>query len=77
MKEKKKLLILEEHVKEGGLGESISYEIVQSAIQLQKFDHIYALGYPSGKYGSQLWHLEENDLAGKGLETKVKLMLDK
>ncbi|MBL7789248.1 MAG: hypothetical protein JNL75_05375 [Chitinophagales bacterium] len=75
--QKKKLVIIEEHVKEGGLGESVIYEIFQSGIQLNSFDHIFAQGYPSGKYGSQLWHLEENDLAGKGLETRVKLMLDR
>jgi transketolase len=32
---------------------------------------LFASGYPSGRYGSQQWHLEENNLAGKNLENKI------
>jgi transketolase len=38
--------------------------------------HVCAKGYPSGKYGSQKWHQEENSLAGKGLEAALKELLN-
>jgi transketolase len=75
LKTTKRLLVIEEHVKEGGLGESVSYNLIRSSLELIRFDHIYAKGYPSGKYGSQVWHLEENDLAGLGLEQRVKSII--
>jgi transketolase len=36
-----------------------------------EYHTLFASGYPSGRYGSQQWHLEENNLAGKNLENKI------
>jgi transketolase len=37
-----------------------------------EYHTLFASGYPSGRYGSQQWHLEENNLAGKNLENKIE-----
>jgi transketolase len=50
-----KLLVLEEHVSRGGIGEMIAYHLMKSGISVQ-FHHRFALGYPTKLYGSQKYH---------------------
>jgi transketolase len=35
---------------------------LQMGIQLRRFRHFHARGYPSGRYGSQSFHRAENGL---------------
>ena len=64
----KKLLVVEEHVSRGGLGENLTLFMVKHQINCQ-FIHRFALGYPDGLYGSQDYHqkvcgLDPHSLAG-------------
>lgn len=52
----KNLYVLEEHVCQGGLGSQLSYELIKRNIAVAKFVHRFALGYPTGRYGSQNFH---------------------
>lgn len=66
----KKVVTIEEHYLAGGLSEMISNKILKNnSIEKQniQFDSVYSNGYPSGNYGDQKWHQEENSLAGKSL----------
>ncbi len=74
-----KLLVLEEHVGPGGIGEALAAILLEMHNEGPKvqFQRAYARGYPSGKYGSQLWHCEENGLTGAHLMAQVSNMLDK
>jgi len=73
----KKVLTIEEHYAAGGLGELISSRILgSSAIKNKiKFESLSAKGYPSGNYGDQKWHQEENNLSGKTLKNSLDLFL--
>lgn len=71
----KKLVILEEHVKEGGVGEKILAELSRRRIPLKSLTHLYAKGYPSHLYGSQAFHLRESDLDEKGILNNLKQIL--
>lgn len=53
------LIVLEEHVAQGGVGMHLLYELVQRGFSPHRFVHHHAQGYPSGRYGSQNFHRTE------------------
>lgn len=53
------LMVVEEHVAHGGVGEMIARVLLSMGEVPKKFSHRYALGYPSGLYGSQQFHRRE------------------
>jgi transketolase len=61
LRKTEKLIVLEEHVKRGGLGENISSLILEENISC-KYLPLYIKGYLNGKYGSRDYHLELNNL---------------
>lgn len=63
----KAVLVVEEHLQVGGLAENLAHSILSGAISVNTFKSLAARGYPSGLYGSQLWHQTENELAGPAL----------
>ena len=67
----KNIITLEEHRGQCGLHETLASLLLKQLKTTIQYHTLYATGYPSGKYGSQQWHLEENNLAGKNLENKI------
>jgi len=65
------VIILEEHAGQCGLHETFASLLLKQIKGPVNYHTLFASGYPSGKYGSQQWHLEENNLAGKNLENKI------
>ena len=65
------VITLEEHQGQCGLHETLASLLLQQLATPIQYHPLFASGYPSGKYGSQQWHLEENNLAGKNLENKI------
>jgi transketolase len=53
------LVVVEEHVATGGVGERLARELLLRGIAPRRFTHRCALGYPSGRYGSQAFHRRE------------------
>jgi transketolase len=51
--------IAEEHVAQGGFGQQFLHFLALSGRSARMAVHACALGYPSGRYGSQRWHREE------------------
>ncbi len=58
----KKLVVIEEHVKQGGVGQQLASLVIESGVLLEKFSHKYAKGYRSKIYGSQNFHRIESGL---------------
>jgi transketolase len=56
------LYVIEEHKGHGGLGMSLTLESVKGKRPIKKFTHRFALGYPSGRFGSQTFHRRESGL---------------
>jgi transketolase len=54
------LFVVEEHVKNGGLGQIISHHLMSISVAVRRFTHHYAQGYVSGFYGSQNFHRRES-----------------
>lgn len=53
------LVVVEEHVATGGVGERLARELLLRGVLPRRFTHRCALGYPSGRYGSQAFHRRE------------------
>lgn len=73
LKKTGKLLIVEEHVLRGGLGEAISYELLRNNIDV-KISHSYSKGYPNGLYGSQSYHQKQSGLDPIALSATLKAL---
>jgi len=63
-----KVVIVEEHVSRGGLGENLSLLLLKKGVNCKLIHHC-ATGYPSGLYGSQAYHqktcgLDSNSILG-------------
>lgn len=68
----RRVVVLEEHVESGGLGEWAARELLTRVHVPISFLSIAATGYPSGNYGSQRWHQEENGLCGEPLYRRLQ-----
>ncbi|SRR5579871_2731046 len=53
------LLVIEEHVCAGGFGQMLSHQLLLAGVAPRRFVHRTALGYVSGRYGSQRFHRTE------------------
>jgi transketolase len=58
----RRLLVVEEHVVQGGVGQMISTALLESGRAPEKFASRSAQGYLSGRYGSQKFHRRECSL---------------
>ncbi len=69
MKNSNHLIVVEEHVAHGGVGEMLPRILLLSGEAPKKFSHYFAQGYVSGYYGSQSFHRMESGLT---VETILK-----
>ena len=77
IEEKGRVVTLEEHYLAGGLAEALAGLLLSSGILPRSFSSLHAAGYPSGRHGSQRWHLEENGLSGDGLAARLERLLQR
>ena len=56
------LIVAEEHVAHGGVGEQVAALLLRMGKPPLQFSHHFAVGYPSGLYGSQRFHRHESHL---------------
>lgn len=71
IKKTRNVITIEEHQGQCGIHETLASLLLKKLKTGINYHTLYANGYPSGRYGSQQWHLEENNLAGKNLENKI------
>ena len=75
IQEKRAVISIEEHYRAGGLGEALSHSLLTSGVIPESLVCLHAAGYPSGRYGSQRWHLAESGLSGPPLASRLKELL--
>jgi transketolase len=56
------LMVLEEHVAQGGAAQMLSLALMELGVHPRRFRHLHAHGYRSGRYGSQGFHRIENGI---------------
>jgi transketolase len=70
------VLVLEDHVKTGGLGQQLAAVILESGISVKSYLHRYVKGYISGLYGSQEFHRKENQIDHGSIVSLINSKLD-
>ena len=75
IQQKGRVVTIEEHYRSCGLGEAFSHLLLTSGVLPESMACLCALGYPSGRYGSQHWHQEENGLRGPALVSRLERFL--
>src|SRR5450631_997740 len=75
IKEKRRVITIEEHYLACGLGEALSYLFLKSGAIPESLVCLCAAGYPSGRYGSQRFHQEESGLSGQALVSSIQQLL--
>jgi transketolase len=59
LRKSRRLMVVEEHVAQGGAGQMLAHVLMLCGETPSQFSHRYALGYPGGCYGSQVYHRRE------------------
>jgi transketolase len=67
----KKLFVTEEHVAAGGLGMHVAHAMARLGIHVSCFIHRHALGYPTGRFGSQAFHRAQCGLDADGVHAMI------
>lgn len=65
------LFIIEEHVAAGGLGAHVALALARHGCRASSFTHRHALGYPTGRFGSQGFHRVQCGLDGESLRKMI------
>lgn len=65
------LYVLEEHVAQGGLGMHLTLALASQGVSAGRFIHRPALGYPTGRFGSQAFHRAQCGLDAPSIRTMV------
>ncbi|TAL61631.1 MAG: transketolase [Bacteroidetes bacterium] len=71
----KKVIVIEEHVERGGLGEHILSMMAKKNIHITGFTGLYAKGYPNKLYGNQAFHQKESGLNPENIKTELTKLL--
>lgn len=61
-KTRRRVIVVEEHVSSGGLGERVGRILLESGAAVESFVSRRALGYPGKRYGSQQYYQEKSGL---------------
>jgi transketolase len=69
-----KILVVEDHVQRGGLGEHLALLVLQAGIRCKLF-HCCARGYENGLYGSQSYHNRQSFLDMNSLAQTIKTII--
>ncbi len=71
----KKVIVIEEHVERGGLGEHILSKTHEMGIKIDHFKSLHAKGYPSKLYGNQSFHQTESGLDPENIKKTILQLL--
>ncbi len=61
------VIVLEEHVQRGGLGEQLLMKMVESGVRFHNFKSLHAKGYPTQLYGNQKYYQEISGIDAKSI----------
>jgi transketolase len=69
------ILVAEEHISTGGLGQQLSVQLLERGIFPRSFKSLKAEGYPNGKYGSQSYHQKLSGLDPASIISNIHQLL--
>ena len=65
------LYVLEEHIAQGGLGMRLALSIAARGLTVERLVHRTALGYPTGRFGSQSFHCAQCKLDASSIRAMI------
>ncbi len=68
----KRVVVIEEHVQRGGLGEHLLMKIIEFKIPFNKFVSLHAKGYPSQLYGNQKYYQELSGIDAASISKTIE-----
>ena len=75
IKEKPRVVTIEEHYGACGLGEALAHMLLTHAVFPESFTGLCAVGYPADRSGSQRWHQEQSGLRGQALRSRLEKVI--
>jgi transketolase C-terminal domain/subunit len=75
--ESKNVIVIEEHVQRGGLGEHLLMKLVESDIRFNNFRSLHAKGYPTKLYGDQKYYQEISGLDKLSIASTIEELTQK
>ena len=69
-----RLLVIEEHIRHGGLGAMLAHWSLESSIAIRTFRHLSAAGLAVGVYGSQTFLRQHSHLDPESIRTAILAM---
>ncbi len=76
LSETKKIIVIEEHVERGGLGEHLLSILAKMSIKNIEYVSLHAKGYPSKLYGNQAFHQKESGLDSENIRKEITKLLE-
>lgn len=65
------VIVIEEHVQRGGLGELFLMNMIESKIEFKSFKSMHARGYPTKLYGNQKYYQEISGIDAKTIALAI------
>jgi transketolase len=62
LRDSRHLIVAEEHLAHGGAGQMLAHALTLMGEMPPRFTHHFARGYPTGHFGSQMFHRKESGL---------------
>jgi transketolase len=72
----KKMMVLQEHVERGGMGEHLLSFLAKKSILLTNFVSLHAQGYPSNTYGDSSFHQQESGLDTDNIRKELRKLIE-
>lgn len=72
---RQRLLVMEEHVAHAGASAMLCQWLIQHHCKLEKYEQLCALGYPTGRYGSQLFFRKQSALDAQSVKQKYMQLM--
>lgn len=72
----KPMLVVEEHVATGGLGQQLSTQLLSSGNAPTRFISLTAQGYPNGLYGDQKYHQQQSGLDTANIARQLQSLVN-
>lgn len=72
----RKVIVVEEHVERGGLGEHLLSIFAKKSISVTNFVSLHAKGYPDNLFGDQSFHQKESGLDAENIVNEILNLLN-
>jgi len=70
-----KVIVVEEHISIGGIGQQLACDILSAGIPVEAFKTLHAKGYPGGRFGNQQYHMQQSGIDKDSVSKTISELL--